>query len=219
MELVIRPTSEDTRAYRHGHSGISRASSRHSRGRGRPPGSDADPGHGSTRLLARPRDPLLPGRRLQTSGPASPSGARRCAFGGFKSRLTSDHPGKCYYWKRLRRRGFAGARNQQYRPPCTWWPRNPFSGRTSHHMVDSVLSPFISQSSRSRCWYKLSHLIAGPVSAPRTSTILSGRDYGEGQDIVADGVTHRFLLVDDEFMSIDFCRCQLHYCFGDQSSR
>src|ERR1700730_9418545 len=32
------------------------------------------------------------------------------------------------------------------------------------NMIDSVLSPFRSQSGQSRCWFKISHLIAGPVS-------------------------------------------------------
>ena len=36
--------------------------------------SDADPGHGSARLLVRPRGPLLQGSRLQTHGPTGPCG-------------------------------------------------------------------------------------------------------------------------------------------------
>jgi hypothetical protein len=51
---------------------ISRASSRHSGGKGRLRESGADPGHSSARLLGRPRDPLVPGSRLQTHGPAGP---------------------------------------------------------------------------------------------------------------------------------------------------
>jgi len=47
----------------HGHSALSRASSRHSviRRQGRLRESDADPGQGSAGLLGRPRDPRLPG--------------------------------------------------------------------------------------------------------------------------------------------------------------
>ena len=44
------------------------------RRRGRPRENEAEPGHGSARLLGRPRDPLLRGRRLQTRGPAGPGG-------------------------------------------------------------------------------------------------------------------------------------------------
>ena len=46
------------------------------RRQGRPRENDADPRHGSARLLGRPRDPLLRGRRLQTRGPAGPGGPK-----------------------------------------------------------------------------------------------------------------------------------------------
>jgi hypothetical protein len=42
----------------------------------------------------------------------------------FKSGLTSDRTNKRHSWKGLEEEGFAGARNQQYRPRCTWWPRD-----------------------------------------------------------------------------------------------
>jgi hypothetical protein len=57
-------------SYLHGHSGISRASSRHSGVKWRLREGGADLGHASARLLGRPRDPLVPGRRLQTHAPA-----------------------------------------------------------------------------------------------------------------------------------------------------
>ena len=43
-------------------------------GKGRLMDSDSDPGHGSARLLVRSRGPVLPGRRLQTHGPAGGRG-------------------------------------------------------------------------------------------------------------------------------------------------
>ena len=85
-------------SYLHEHSGISRASSRHSGGTGRLRESDVDlipdtvlPVYPwlNARLLkgardirgreipfGRPRGPLLPGSRLQTHGPAGPSGRK-----------------------------------------------------------------------------------------------------------------------------------------------
>jgi hypothetical protein len=70
MDHLRRGLAGTHRSYLHGHSGISRASSRHSGGNGRLRESGADLGHGSARLLGRPRDPLVPGSRLQTHGPA-----------------------------------------------------------------------------------------------------------------------------------------------------
>jgi hypothetical protein len=63
-------------SYFYGHSAPSCASSRHSRGKGLPSGSDPDPGHGFARLLGRPRNPLLPVSRLQTHGPGGPGGRK-----------------------------------------------------------------------------------------------------------------------------------------------
>ena len=61
-------------SYLHGHSALSRASSRHSGGKGPLTGSDPDPGHGSAHLLVRRAVPGSPGLRLQTHGPAGPRG-------------------------------------------------------------------------------------------------------------------------------------------------
>jgi len=69
------PSPTNPPSYLHGHSGMLRASSRHSGGKGRLRESDAD--HGSARLLGRPRDPLPMGSRLQTHGPAAGPGGRR----------------------------------------------------------------------------------------------------------------------------------------------
>ena len=61
------------------------------RRQGRPRESDADPGHGSARLLGRPRDPLLRGRRLQTRGPRDPVVGRRSARPGHAAASTDGH--------------------------------------------------------------------------------------------------------------------------------
>ena len=63
-------------SYLHGHSAFSGASSRHSGGEGGHGRTRLNPAHGSARLLGRPRDPLLRGRRLQTRGPAGPGGRK-----------------------------------------------------------------------------------------------------------------------------------------------
>ena len=46
------------------------------------------PGHGSARLLGRPRDPLLRGRRLQTRGPRDPVVGRRSGRPGHAAAST-----------------------------------------------------------------------------------------------------------------------------------
>jgi len=48
---VDRPAVENQRSYLHGHSALSRASSRHSGRKGLLKGSHPDPGHGSADLL------------------------------------------------------------------------------------------------------------------------------------------------------------------------
>ena len=65
-----------------------RASSRHFRRQWRPRENDADPEHGSARLLGRPRDPLFRGRRLQTRGPRDPVVGRRSGRPGHAAAST-----------------------------------------------------------------------------------------------------------------------------------
>ena len=107
--------AENMRSYLHGHSGISRASSRHSGGKGRLRESGADPGHGSARLLGRPRDPLVPGSRLQTHGPAG-SGGRLSVI--------------------MRPRRLMGTSR---RPPIGWPQRGP--GVRRPHVPSGLLEP------------------------------------------------------------------------------
>jgi len=61
------------RSYLHGHSARSRASSRHSSGKGLLTGSDSDSGHGSACLIVRRAVPVLP---ASASGRTSPWGPR-----------------------------------------------------------------------------------------------------------------------------------------------
>ena len=53
--------------------------------------SDADPGHGSARLLVRPRGPLLSGDRFQTHGPRIPLAGRRSALGCYAAASINAH--------------------------------------------------------------------------------------------------------------------------------
>jgi hypothetical protein len=94
---------------------ISRASSRHSGGKGRLRESGADLGHGSARLLGRPRDPLVPGSRLQTDGSAG-SGGRLSVI--------------------MQPRRLMGTSR---RPPIGWPPRGP--GVRRPHVPSGLLEP------------------------------------------------------------------------------
>ena len=65
---------EQMLSYLHGHSALSRASSRHSRGKGWLTGGDPDPGHGSAHLLVRRAVAGSPGVAARRTGPWRPRG-------------------------------------------------------------------------------------------------------------------------------------------------
>ena len=106
-------------SYLHGHSALSRASSRHSGGKERLPGSDPDLGHGSARLTRATCGPRFSRLRLQTHGPAGPRGRK----GGQHSLVT-------------RPRRLTGTSR---RTPIGWPQRVP--GVRRPHVTSGLLAP------------------------------------------------------------------------------